>query len=174
MDSLASRGSGISRGIELFVQRRTADSLISGSLSISYSRTEFTPLDGISRLADHDQRWIVNLVLDYLAAPELEIGTRFRLYSGHPYLRPDIAHYGTMAEYYSAYNASRVGSNHSLDLRITRRWLLDSAAIAGFLNVQNIYNRRPLDTPHFDYSTGKYADARVIGILPSIGFMAKF
>jgi hypothetical protein len=174
LDSLASRGSGISRGIELFVQKRAADSLLSGSLSVSYSRTEFTPLDGISRPADHDIRWIVNLSLDCLVASDFEIGTRFRLYSGHPYLRPDIAAFGTMAEYYKEYNASRVGWNHSLDLRITRRWRLSSMAIEAFLDVQNVYNRRPLDTPHFDYNTSEYTDVKVVRILPSIGLMVKF
>jgi hypothetical protein len=47
-------------------------------------------------------------------------------------------------------------------------------AIEGFLDVQNVCNGKPLDTPHIDCNKSEYTDAKVVRILPSVGLMVKF
>jgi hypothetical protein len=169
VDSLISRGSGKSQGIELFLQKQMSDDPISGSLSLSYGVTDFTALDGITRPADHDERWVMNLVIDYHEAETWEVIGKFRLYTGHPYTDRFLIREGGLEEYARGYNALRVGLNHMLDVRVIRRWLIGESRIEAFLDVQNIYNKKPLDTPSPDPQTGVFRDTGMIGIVPSIG-----
>jgi len=44
-----------------------------------------------------------------------------------------------------------------------------------YIDIQNIYNRRPLDVPIFDEQTKEVKQvSNTIGILPSIGISAEF
>jgi hypothetical protein len=169
LDSLTSGGRGVSQGIDLMVQKSISDAPLSGTLSLSYGETRFTALDGIGRAADHDQRWVLNLVLDYHLEKKWGITGKFRLYTGHPYTDKYIMHYGTLAQYEQEYNALRVGVNHSVDVRVMRRWSVGDSQIEAFIDVQNIYNKKPLDTPEFDTKTGRYRETDAIGIVPSVG-----
>jgi hypothetical protein len=169
LDSLTSKGSGISRGMELCLERMISDAPLSGMVSLSWSETKFTALDGVERPADHDQRWIINAVLDGRFDKQWEITARFRLFTGHPYTDRVILETGTLEQYASEYNKLRVGVNHSLDLRIVRRWETASAQIEVFLDIQNVYNKKPLDTPEIDLKTGVYTETAMVGIVPSAG-----
>lgn len=169
LDSLTSTGSGASQGIELMVQKHASDSPVSGTLSLSYGKTMFRGLDGIARAADHDQRWVVNLVVDYQEDAMWGITTKFRLYTGHPYTDEWIMHNGSLAQYEQAYNGKRVGLNHMLDVRLMRRWNIGATRIEAFIDVQNIYDKKPLDTPVRDAATGRYNEAGTIGVVPSLG-----
>ncbi len=178
LDSLVSRGTGTSQGIELTVQKHVSNSPFSGTLGVSYGKTTFAPLDGISRAADHDMRWVLNLVLEYAPVRTWGITGKFRIYTGHPYTDRWIMHNGTLDQYARNYNAVRVGVNHMLDVRVMRRWELRSARVEAFVDVQNLYNRKPLGVPEFDAATGRYLDsargAGAVGIVPSVGINVSF
>ncbi|MGE5314222.1 MAG: TonB-dependent receptor [Acidobacteriota bacterium] len=169
LDSLTSRGRGAARGIEFSIQKKFSDSPVSGMFAVSLSETEFTSLDGVTRPADHDQRWIVNTVVDYRAGESWEFTGRFRLYTGHPYTDRFILNYGTLEQFAREYNALRVGINHSLDVRLSHRWQTQAAQIEVFLDIQNVYNKKPLDTPEMDLRTGTYKETAMVGIVPSLG-----
>jgi hypothetical protein len=169
LDSLASRGTGVSQGVELLVQREISDAAFSGTLSLAYSKTNFTALDGITRPADHDQRFIMNLIMEYRPHLQWTVTGRFLLYTGHPYTDMEILHYGTLAQYIQEYNALRVGVNHSLDVRITHQWNSAGTLIEAFIDIQNVYNRKPYDTPQIYAGRGILRDTGMIGIVPSLG-----
>jgi hypothetical protein len=170
VDRLTSAGAGRAHGVELFLQKKSSDIPHYGILSISYNRSEFRGLDGVYRPSSYDQRWIVNLGGGYLFSEKWEISTKFRVASGRPYtpFNPD----GTQSAV--LYNSKRIVANHSLDVRIDRRWMFRTWALITYLDIQNIYNRKPVDVPRYNSRTGQLDQSGNIGILPSIGVSAEF
>jgi hypothetical protein len=126
----------------------------------------FVALDGVERPHDFDQRWIVNLAAGYLFTNGWEISARFLYTTGRPYT--PINEDGYMLP--EIYNSSRLGANHYLNGRVTRRWSLGTSVLETFLDVFNIYNKKQADIPtHFNPETGQYEQAASLGIIPSFG-----
>lgn len=171
LDPLSSVGSGEAIGLELFLQKKFSDIPWYGLISISWNETNFKALDGVSRPSTFDQRWIINFGGGYIMNELWEFSGKFRLATGRPYTpyNPD----GT--QNISAYNTVRIGANHSLDLRVDRRWNFDRWNLITYIDVQNVYNRKALDVPIFDDRTKEVKQASGgIGLLPSIGVSAEF
>ncbi len=171
LDPLVSQGSGEVRGLELFLQKKLSEVPCYGLVSISWNETKFTALDGIARSSSYDQRWIINLGGGYILNELWEFSSKFRFATGRPYTpyNPD----GT--QIVSAYNSHRIGANHSLDIRVDRRWNFERWNLITYIDIQNIYNRKALDIPVFDQRTKeiKQPDGG-IALLPSIGVSAEF
>jgi len=170
VDRLASRGEGRSQGIELFLQKKSSEIPHYGLVSVSYSRSEFKGLDGVFRPGSFDQRWIVNVGGGYILNKKWELSGKFRLASGRPYTpyNPD----GTQVA--SQYNSRRIPANHSLDIRVERKWMFETWNLIFYLDVTNIYNRKPVDVPRYNEQTGQTENMGAIGIIPSIGIAAEF
>jgi hypothetical protein len=170
LDPLISAGSGNTFGVELFLQKKLSEIPCYGILSLSYNQSKFKALDGVSRPSSFDQRWIMNLGGGYLFNEKWEISTKFRLATGRPYTpyNPD----GSQTS--ANYNGSRLGVNHSLDVRADRRWMFSSWTLITYVDIQNIYNRKPIDVPRYNNRTKKIEQSNAIGILPSIGISAEF
>jgi hypothetical protein len=170
LDPLISAGSGNTFGIELFLQKKLSEIPCYGILSLSYNQSKFKALDGVSMPSSFDQRWIMNIGGGYLFNEKWEISTKFRLATGRPYTpyNPD----GSQTS--ANYNGSRLGVNHSLDVRADRRWMFSSWTLITYVDIQNIYNRKPIDVPRYNNRTKKIEQSNAIGILPSIGISAEF
>ncbi|MCK9410181.1 MAG: TonB-dependent receptor [Bacteriovoracaceae bacterium] len=171
LDPLASDGSGTARGVELFLQKKFSEAPWYGLISISWNETHFKAVDGVDRASSFDQRWIINLGGGYILNELWELGGKFRIASGRPYTPYNAD--GT--QNITAYNTVRIGANHSLDLRVDRRWSFDDWNLITYIDLQNVYNRKAIDVPIFDERTKevKQADGS-IGLLPSIGVSAEF
>jgi len=170
VDSLASKGNGEARGIEFFIQKKLSEIPCYGTFGISYSQSKFTALDGKERASSFDQRWIINIGGGYIFDEAWEVGTKFRFATGRPYT--PYASSGT--KNIDLYNTVRVGNNHSLDVRIDRRWMMKNWMLVTYIDVQNVYNKKPLDVPRFNERTMRVEQNDAIGILPSIGISAEF
>ena len=170
LDPLQSIGKGYARGIELFAQKRTSRIPHYALLSISYNQSQFKGLDGISRPSSFDQRLIVNFGGGYIFNSRWEISGKFRLATGRPY----TPYNADLSQSASLYNSKRIAVNHSLDLRIDRRWALGDWELITYMDVQNIYNRKYRDVPRYNAYTKKFEDQASIGILPSIGISLEF
>ena len=170
IDRLVSVGVGRSHGVELFLQKKSSDLPHYGLLSISYSRSEYKGIDGVYRPGSFDQRWIVNLGGGYVFNEKWDLSGKFRLATGRPYTpyNPD----GTQVA--SRYNSLRIPANHSLDLRVERKWMFETWNLIVYLDVTNIYNRKPIDIPRYNEQTGQTENMGAIGIIPSIGVAAEF
>jgi hypothetical protein len=171
LDPLVSNGSGVSRGLELFLQKKLSEVPWYGLVSISWNETKFSALDGISRPGGFDQRWIINLGGGYILNEAWEFSTKIRFATGRPYTpyNPD----GTQNT--ALYNATRIGANHSMDVRVDRRWNFERWNLITYIDIQNIYNRKAVDVPIFDERTKEVKQvSNSIGILPSIGISAEF
>jgi hypothetical protein len=170
LDPLLSAGAGTAHGVEFFLQKRLSDVPYYGLISVSYNESRFKALDGISRPNAFDQRWIVNFGGGYILNELWEFAGKFRFATGRPYTPYNTN--GT--QNVAAYNSERVGINHSLDIRIDRRWNFTNWNLITYIDVQNVYNRKPHDVPLYDERTGKLKESDAIGLLPSIGITAEF
>jgi hypothetical protein len=169
-DPLINGGEGGARGVELLLQKKLSEVPCYGTVSVSYNQAEFRALDGVTRPGSFDQRWIVNIGGGYVLDDRWEFSTKFRLATGRPYTP-----YGPGgAQDPARYNSMRVGTNHSLDVRVDRRWQFGRWNLITYIDIQNVYNRQPLDVPRFDRRTGREQVNDSIGILPSIGVTAEF
>lgn len=170
LDRLVSKGSGRARGVEFFVQKKLSDIPCYGTVSVSYNESSFKALDGVNRPNSFDQRWIINLGGGYVFNEQWEFSTKFRFATGRPY----TPFGGNGAQSALLYNSARVRANHSLDVRVDRRWLFESWTLITYIDIQNIYNRKPVTVPRYDVRTGTLDETSTIGILPSIGVSAEF
>jgi hypothetical protein len=170
LESLVGEGKGISRGVELSIQKKLSEIPYYGLLSLTYGKTEFTPLDGIKRIGNYDQTWIFNLSGGYKFDEQWEASLKFRYASGMPFtpFNPD----GTQNVIF--YNSERMQPNHSLDVRVDRRWFFDRWTLITYLDIQNIYNRKNRSSIRWDPRTQSSDEESSIGILPSIGVSLEF
>jgi hypothetical protein len=170
LDSLVSCGRGYSRGIELSMQKKLSEVPLYGMMSLSYSETRFTAIDGVSRPSNFDQRLVLNIGGGYLLGNSWEISGRFRLYTGRPYTPFQSSGTSSIPEY----NSARVGVNHQLDARIARRWDLGPAVLETYVDVQNVYNRKPTDVPMYSERRHRVEQVPALGIVPTVGVAMQF
>lgn len=170
LEPLVSGGKGNVKGIELSMQKKSSVIPLYGILSITYSESYFTGLDGIERPGKYDQRWIVNLSGGYIFSSKWEASFKFRFATGIPYTPFNSDGSQTIANYYTA----RFKSVHSLDLRVDRRWDFDGWNLIAYIDIQNIYNNKNSNSIKYNYREGKVEDSSTIGLLPSIGISVEF
>jgi hypothetical protein len=170
IDPLVSEGDGTAWGAELLLQKKLSEVPCYGTFSVSYNVSEFRALDGVLRPSSFDQRWIMNVGGGYVLNDKWEFSTKFRLATGRPYTP-----YGPGGLQDPALiNTLRVATNHSLDVRVDRRWQFEGWNLITYIDIQNIYNRKAQDVPRFNDRTGQLDTGNSIGILPSIGVSAEF
>ncbi len=170
LDPLISAGKGLTKGIEFSLQKKLSDLPYYGIMSLTISRSDFTPLDGIKRPGLYDQNFILNISGGYKFNPEWEGSFKFRFASGSPYTPFDAYGKQSVLEY----NSRRLRPAHSLDLRVDKRWYFSSWVLITYLDVQNIYNRKNTASIRWDPRTMQVDESSSIGILPSIGVSAEF
>jgi hypothetical protein len=170
LDPLVSSGMGWSRGVELSFQKRFSDKPYYGLIAISYNTSKFKSLDDVERYSSFDQRWIVNLGGGYIPNDKWEFAAKFRLSTGRPYTPYDE----DGSQYANQYNSERVDTNHSLDIRIDRRWYFRSTVLTTYLDVQNVYNQKPSEPPQWNPREQRIETSEAIGLLPSIGLSIEF
>jgi hypothetical protein len=165
LEPLVSAGKGLVKGVELSLQKKSSDRPHYGIFSLTYSKSNFTALDGVSRIGKYDQTWIVNLGAGYIFNERWEASVKFRYSTGSPYtpFNPD----GTQSV--ENYNTARTPENHSLDLRFDRKWNFQNFVLITYIDVQNVYNRKNSSIVRWDSRNQRVADNSAIGILPSIG-----
>lgn len=165
LEELVSSGKGFSRGFEFSIQKKSSDVPHYGLMSVTYSETKFTALDGIERYGKYDQRWIVNLSAGYIFNEKWEASLKFRFSTGSPYTPFN----SDGSQDIDKYNSVRNIENHSLDLRIDRRFNFSGWNLIVYLDVQNVYNRKNSSFIRWDPKEKKVDNVSNIGILPSIG-----
>jgi len=169
VDPLSSEGTGWARGLELFIQKKMSEVPCYGTVSVSYNQSKFTALDGFERPGSFDQTWIMNLGGGYIFNEKWEFSTKFRYATGRPYTPLDE----NGQRMISAYNSVRLDPNHSLDVRLDRRWG-GSWGLITYIDIQNIYNKKPSRIPTIDPNTGETSEGTALGLLPTIGISAEF
>lgn len=170
-DPLISEGEGLSRGIEVLVQKKLSDIPCYGIFSFTYAQTEFTALDGIERNGTFDQRIILNLSGGYKPSEDWDLSLKLRFGTGLPYTpfradgQPD----------FTRYNSERLPFFHALDIRADKRWEFSGWSLITYIDIQNVYNRKNIQGYRWDYRNNEVeSNSGAIGILPTIGVSAEF
>lgn len=170
LDPLVSKGKGTVKGAEVSLQKKASDSPAYGLISMTYSKADFTAIDGISRSGNFDQNFLLNIFGGYIFNEKWEANFKFRLATGRPYT-PFNAD-GTQSV--SNYNTKRFISSHSFDVRVDRRWNFDGWNLISYIDIQNIYNHKNPSGIRWDYRENKPEENKDIGLLPSIGISVEF
>jgi hypothetical protein len=170
LEPLASLGKGFSRGIEFSMQKKSSEIPHYGIMSVTYGQTKFKGLDGILRNGAYDQTWLISLSAGYIFNPKYEASLKFRFATGKPYTPFNSD--GTQSV--QNYLAKRLPEQHSLDLRVDRRFNFDKWNLIAYIDVQNIYNRKNVSFVRWDRKTNSVEKSAAIGVLPSIGISAEF
>jgi hypothetical protein len=165
LEPLVSDGKGDVKGVELLLQKKSSDSPYYGIFSLTFSKSYFTALDGIRRIGSYDQKWIINLSGGYIFDEKWELSSKFRFSTGKPFtpFNPDGS------QNVLNYNLLRLDANHSLDVRLDRRWNFNNWMLITYIDIQNIYNHRNIGLITWDERTKQVDKEASIGILPSIG-----
>lgn len=170
LDPLNSTGTGIAKGIEISLQKKLSDTPYYGILSLTYSKVDFTALDGVERIGSYDQTWIFNISGGYKINEEWEVATKFRYSTGKPYSPYNTD--GTQSV--DLINSIRFPVSHSLDVRVDKRWFFTAWTLITYIDIQNVYNRNNINSVRWDFRTQSPEFNESIGILPSIGISAMF
>ena len=170
LEPLTSEGTGSTKGLEVSIQKKLSETPYYGILSLTYSVANFIPLDKIERAGSYDQRWILNLSGGYLFNQEWEGSLKFRYSSGKPYT--PFNNDGTQS--IADYNSLRFQSNHSLDIRVDKKWFFSKWTLITYIDIQNIYNRKNISSINWDVRKMAPEKNESIGILPSVGISAVF
>lgn len=170
LEPLVSAGKGTSKGVELSVQKKLSEIPLFGVMSVTYGDSRFTALDGIERPGSYDQRFLFNLSGGYKIDDNWEASLRFRYATG----KPSTPFNSDGSQTIGNFNTVRLRDQHSLDLRVDRRWFFDNLTLVVFLDVQNVYGRNNSGFVRWDKREKKVDDSSSIGVLPSIGVSLEF
>lgn len=170
LEPLVDAGFGKARGVELSIQKKLSEIPYYGIFSFTYSKSDYTSLDGIERSGSYDQNWIINLSGGYKFDEFWEISSKFRFASGKPYTPFN----SNGAQDVTNYNTARMKSAHSLDIRVDKRWYFSGWTLITYLDIQNIYNQKNTSGIRWNRRELKTDESSSIGILPSIGISAEF
>lgn len=166
---------GYARGVEVFVQRRSANRL-AGWISYAYGRAMLR--DGALRIAfpsDFDQRHTINVYGSYRIRPSVNLSAKWLYGSGFPvpgFLRRDGSRYFLT----TGRNTLRLGPYHRTDLRINKAWAYDRWKLTLYAEVVNLANRRNFRFDTFNGYNSRTGQAtvtlnRMFPILPSLGLV---
>ena len=169
---------GWARGMEVFLQRRTANGL-TGWVSYSYGRTGIR--DGVAQIhfpSDFDQRHNVTVFGSYRLRPTVNLSARFAYGSALPvpgFFRQD----GKLYYLHSARNRLRDDTYKRADFRINKAWSFNRLRVTLYGEVVNLFNTHNYFFESFNGYNSRTAEARLsftrmFPILPSAGVMVEF
>jgi outer membrane receptor protein involved in Fe transport len=176
----SNNGSGYSRGIELFLHKKLSHSTY-GRLSYSYGISKRKdPING-DYPSDWDQRHILTLIGGWKITKKMELSFKWRFSSGRPYtpylserrfqIPGDTAWYCPKDE---RKNSNYYPPYHRLDLQFSRKDHFKGITIIGYINIQNVYNRKNIYTEYWDMDEGKIKYSYQFFFMPVGGFMIRF
>ncbi len=164
-------GSGRIYGVEV-AGRWQPGGRFSGFLSYTLSRSERND-SGTWRLFDYDQTHILTLSGTEKLGHGWELGGTFRLVSGNPetpvvgsIFDADVDKYRPL---YGAVNSARSSVFHRLDIRVEKQFQLSGHRCAGYLDLQNAYNRQNREGTAYNFDYSQRADTPGLPIIPSLG-----
>ncbi|MDB4960288.1 MAG: TonB family protein / TonB-dependent receptor [Myxococcales bacterium] len=164
-------GSGRIYGAE-FAGRWQPGGPVSGLVSYTLSRSERNDA-GMWRLFDYDQTHILTVASSVKLGRGWEVGGTFRLVSGNPetpvsgsIFDADIDSYRAL---YGAINSTRSSTFHRLDVRVEKQFQIAGHPCAGYLDLQNAYNRSNREGTEYSFDYRQQNDIPGLPLIPSLG-----
>jgi hypothetical protein len=170
--------SGHARGLELTLQRRSANGL-TGWISYSFSKTRLRDTQsGLSFPSDFDQRHTVNVYSSYRLTETFNLSGQWRYGSGMP-IPGFFQEIGPDLFLASERNRVRVPAYSRLDVRASKAFLFDRWKLTLTGEVLNVFNRRNVRYAGFEGFFGVNGQVfgnldRLLPFLPSAGIVIEF
>jgi outer membrane cobalamin receptor len=168
---------GHARGVELTLQRRSANKL-TGWVSYAYSHTKLTDAQtGFTFASDTDQRHTLNVYGSYRFSETLNLSSAWRYGSGEPV--PGFYH-KVGQEYFlsNERNTTTLPDYSRVDVRVNKAFLFKNWKLTlngELINVLNRENLRFAGFEFFDFDGRVFGQLdRVIPRLPSAGVVIEF
>ena len=144
-EAVVTNGKGNAYGFELFAQKKLTKRFF-GILSYTYYRSKYSGLSGIELPSSWDNQQLLSVTWGYKFKRSWELGLKFRFQGGAPYSpydetasRLNYLSLGKGTFDYTKLNEVRLGSFHSSDIRIDKKWNFKKTSIDLFLDVTNWY-----------------------------------
>ncbi len=169
---------GYARGMEIFIQRRSANRL-SGWVSYAYGRARLR--DGVTQArfwADQDQRHGVNLYSSYRLRPTVNLSLRWVYGSGFP-IPGFLRRQGSSYYLADTRNAVRLEAYQRADVRVNKSFHLGRVGLTLYGEVINVFNRTNYRFDAFNGYNSRTAQASVtldkmFPIVPSAGIVMEW
>jgi hypothetical protein len=176
--SLTDGGSGYSRGIELFIQKKLMDKFY-GFLSATYFRCRYKDLLGLTHNRVYDNRYILNMCIGYKPSRSWEFSAKWTVFGGGAYTPIDVeasTRWDRWILDYSRILQSRYPAYNSLDLRVDKRFYFKGSSLTLFIDIWNVLNSKNV---LYYWYTRWWEDYPIkasyqMGILPIFGIKFEF
>ncbi|MGQ9642994.1 MAG: TonB-dependent receptor plug domain-containing protein, partial [Ignavibacterium sp.] len=142
LEPLLPASDGYARGVEFFIQKKLTSGLY-GMFNYSFSKINFTSLDGIERPSSFDYQNVLTAIIGYKITDNFEVSAKYRFMGGRPYIPLDenaSALYNQTIYDFKRYNGVRYKDYQRLDIRVDYRFEMFGWALTTFLDFQNVMN----------------------------------
>lgn len=142
-DRLVDNGKGISRGVEVILQKKLAEDFY-GMVAGAISKARYRDYNGEWHDRIYDNQYNVTIEGGYVPNENWEFKLRWIYAGGAPYTPFDIE--ASEANAKGIYDVSRTNSErlpeyHSLNIRVDRRFYFSGSNMIVYLSVWNVYGR---------------------------------
>ncbi len=169
-------GYGKIYGFELMGKYRTDN--WQGWVSYTLSRSTRGDAETPNGLSEYDQTHLLTIVGDRELGNNWKISTRIRYATGNLYtpiigsvLDVDNDVYTpTRGPVYS----QRLGAFFQADVRLDKKWVYDTWILTGYLDIQNVTNRKNPEQINYSYDYQQSATVTGLPIFPILGVKAEF
>jgi hypothetical protein len=176
---ISNYGSGFSRGIEFYLQKKMTDKLM-GSVAYTYSVSKRKDYKSSPEYYfNFDQKHSFTFIYGYKISENWQIGAKFQYNTGMPYtqivttIRRGQNWYIVEGEK----NSSRYPDYHKLDIRIDRSFHFNSWSLTAYIDIWNAYNRKNVIYYRFEADENgniHCEETYDFPILPILGISAQF
>ena len=176
--ALVNGGEGRSYGVQFLLRHELAKGFF-GWVAYTILRSERKDADsGVYRLFDFDQTHVLTALASYDLGKGFDIGVRGRYASGYPRTPVVGSYFDSRSATYQPIlgnkNSIRIPEFLELDVRVAKRFKLQSSSLEIYLDVQNVSNRKNPEEIAYnaDYSQQRYIEG--LPILPVLGVKWEF
>ena len=144
-EPVSATGKGRSYGVEFQFQQKFTKNFYA-VLSYTYYKSEFTNANGLYAPASWDNTHLLSFIGGYKFRRNYELGVKFRYQGGAPYTPFDMPasqrNYlstGAAVYDYTQFNQLRLGSFHSMDIRLDKKWNYKKWSLDVYIDITNLY-----------------------------------
>ncbi len=175
---LVNQGIGRVYGGELMLRQELWHNFY-GWVAYTLSRSEQKDHDDMPwRSFQFDQTHILTVIASYKLPRGYQVGIRFRYVTGDPSTPIQQSYFNANSGTYSSIPgtlySNRLPAFNQLDIRFDKLWTFDKWKFTLYLDIQNVYNYRSVESVQYNYDFSKSAPVTGLPFLPDLGIRGDF